>query len=99
MELLVKHKFDSAKRAADVSVFPLIVASKGDEIIPYTLSQNLAAAFPGGADFQLVDGSAVGPEGLVSHTDVAVRDQTFEAINKYLKSAAETNEAKNIVKQ
>lgn len=84
LKLLAKHKFESVEYAKYVEVSPLIIASKGDQVIPYTMSERLAKAFSAGAEFILLDGTDQGPEGPVSHNDVASRQSSFQSIYEYL---------------
>lgn len=86
LALLARSNFNSIDYAREVAVSPLVIASTGDEIIPYEFSENLAAAFPLPAQLITVDGTEGGPDGVVTHTMLAVRKPTFKSMNEYLKA-------------
>ena len=52
---IVRYDFNSSKDAEDVECVPLIIASKGDEVINYNSSLNLANYFKKGAEFYTVE--------------------------------------------
>ncbi|MDR1558207.1 MAG: hypothetical protein LBS84_00670 [Clostridiales bacterium] len=76
LRLLVKHKFPSDQYAADIDLPVLIVASTGDEIIPYTSSKKLSACFAETVKFISLSG--------IGHNGVLLHPKALESIHDYL---------------
>ena len=56
LRALVAFPMESARFAQSVSVRPLILASKADEMVPYRSSERLSQAFPAGCTLQTLEG-------------------------------------------
>ena len=76
IEFLARYKFDSMSYAPDVQVMPLIITSKGDEVISYELSLNLAKHFHVNPDVLLLD--------YVEHNYYLRQNTTLSSIQRYL---------------
>lgn len=75
VRLLMKHRFDSAARAADVKQPVLVVHSTTDEVIPVALGKGLHAKLPN-ATLVLIDGAP--------HNGIIERDEAWRAIDALL---------------
>lgn len=75
-ENLAKYKFPSDVYAQNVSVSPLIIASKDDKIINYNFSINLASKFKHCEDFILYEG--------LSHVLIFEYEPIYNNIYEYL---------------
>ena len=58
MRLLVSFRMESVKFAENVSVKPLIMASKGDAMVNYDSSVRLSKAFPSGCTFKTFENTS-----------------------------------------
>lgn len=56
LKLLISYKMPSNAFARDITVKPLIFATRQDELVPYASSVRLGQAYPGGCDFVTVPG-------------------------------------------
>jgi len=79
LRLFVKHRFHSDRSARAVWVPALVVASQGDELIPYASSQKLSACFE--------ESTLVTLHGA-SHNAVLFDRRTLESIKEYLGALA-----------
>jgi len=75
LRVFVKHRFHSDSSARETRVPALVVASQGDEVIPYASSQKLAACFEKSTFITLQ---------AASHNAVFVDRRTLESIKEYL---------------
>lgn len=76
LENITRYKFPSDVYAQNVSVSPLIIASKDDEIIDYNFSINLVSKFKQYEDFILYEG--------ISHGSVFEYKAAYDKIYEYL---------------
>jgi hypothetical protein len=75
LRLLIRQRLPSDEFAPDVTCPVLIIASRGDEIIPFSSSERLAPLFPGDVDFMELSHAR---HNLIFHTDgVYARIQSF----------------------
>lgn len=78
LKLLAKYKFDSLSYAKEISVAPLILASRDDEVIPCELALNLSEHFPKVENTILLDG--------VSHDGFFFSFEVLSAIKEHLQT-------------
>lgn len=76
LKLLARFKFDSATYAEQVSVTPLIIASRADEVIPYTHAEELSPHFPLPVELILLDS--------IPHDGFFYSAPVLDAIKAYL---------------
>lgn len=80
---ITRYDFNSSKDAEDVECVPLIIASKGDEVINYNSSLNLANYFKKGAQFLTVEN--------LKHNQFFGDAKVRTAIFNYLNEKSENN--------
>ena len=76
MRLLVRQKFPSDEFAPYVTCPVLIIASRDDEIIPFSSSKRLAGLFPGDVDFMILDN--------VRHNYIFQAQGVFDRVQSFL---------------
>lgn len=76
LKLLMRYKFDSISYAQEIDVSPLIITSTDDEVINYTLSENLATYFKYNPKFLCVNET--------KHNDYFSNEEVLEIIEEYL---------------
>ncbi len=76
LKWLARFKFDSVTYAREIEVSPLIVTSRNDEVIPYTLSLTLAEAFANTPEVLVLDGTA--------HDNYLYDQRIMKAVASYL---------------
>jgi pimeloyl-ACP methyl ester carboxylesterase len=76
MRLLVKHKFPSDRYAPAVTCPVLIIASRADEIIPYSSSVTLSGLFNSDVDFMTLENAL--------HNHVFQARGVFERVEEFL---------------
>lgn len=54
-EYLARNKFESIKYARSVNIYPLLLVSKADELIPNESSINLSETFPNGSNLHFLE--------------------------------------------
>ena len=79
LRLLVAFKMESVCFAERVAVSPLILASTGDEMVPYDSSVRLSRAFPAGSALKTLEG--------IGHNDFWDSPEALGHIAEYLKKA------------
>ena len=80
LKVLARFKFDSVTYAEEISVPTLLLASRDDEVIPYTHAQELSLHYPYLKELVILDG--------ISHDGFFYSTQVLESIRDYLASAA-----------
>ncbi len=78
LEGLARFKFDSATYARQISVPPLVIASRDDEVIPYTHAVALGQHFPSLKELMILDG--------IPHDAFFYSSQVLDGIQSYLSS-------------
>ena len=76
LKYLVKYKFESIEYAKSVKVKPLILASKDDELIPYSSSLKLSNQFACGSNLITYEG--------FSHNEFWGQAEVLEKVEKHL---------------
>ncbi|PRR82538.1 alpha/beta hydrolase [Clostridium vincentii] len=76
LKYLVKYKFESIEYAKSVKVKPLILASKDDELIPYSSSFKLSNQFPCGSNLITYEG--------FKHNDFWGQIEVLEKVEEHL---------------
>lgn len=76
IKYLARFEFDSQSYATQISVSPLIITSRDDEVIPSRLSLSLGEAFPNTSEIIVLEG--------ISHDSYLYYGQVMEAIASYL---------------
>jgi len=76
MRFLVRQKLPSDEHALDVTCPVLIIASRDDEIIPFSSSMRLSKRFPGDVDFMTLDSA--------SHNDIFRAKGVFAGVQSFL---------------
>lgn len=77
LKLLAKYKFDSLSYSENIDIEVQIVTSYDDEVINYTLSQNLSDHFKNHKDIIVLDNN-------VKHNDYFSQNVVLNAIKEYL---------------
>jgi hypothetical protein len=80
MRALVRQKLPSDEFAPDVTCPVLIIASRRDEIVPFSSSERLALLFPGDVDFMALDSAL--------HNDMFRAEGVFDRIRRFLEWTA-----------
>jgi len=80
IRVLVRQKFPSYRYAPNVTAPILVVASRSDEIIPFASTNRLVDLFSGDVEFMTLEN--------VSHNDIFLVDDVFEAIRTFLEQIA-----------
>lgn len=83
LKLLVSFKMESIKFAENVSIKPLVMATKDDELVPFQSSQTLANHYPNVCEFELYEG--------FTHNDFWGEERVKSKILQYLQEV-EVNE-------
>jgi pimeloyl-ACP methyl ester carboxylesterase len=81
LKLLATNHYDSKKYAEKVTVSPIILASKDDEMIPYSLSVELSKHFQNNPQLITYEG--------FYHNDFWGKDEVFTKIKAYLQEVAQ----------
>ena len=76
MRMLVRQKLPSEEFAPYITCPVLIIASRDDEIIPFSSSERLASLFPGYVDFMILDN--------VRHNDIFQAGEVFGRVQSFL---------------
>ena len=76
LSLLIRNRFPSTYYASQISIEPLIISSRDDEIISYRLADNLVQSFPVPVENIILDG--------LKHNDLLGDSQVKELIHEYL---------------
>ena len=76
LRLLVDYKMEAVKFAEEIKIKPLILASPADQIVRYSSSVRLSAAYPCGCRFVIVEG--------IAHNQFFQTEQVLEEIHAYL---------------
>ena len=84
MRLLVRQKFPSDKYAPHVTCPVLIIASRKDELIPFSSSQRLSKLFSGNVDFMVLNNAR--------HNDIFQVREVFNRVQSFLKLPLNTSD-------
>ena len=76
LRLLVRHPFPSDKYAKNINIPALLVASRQDEVIPFSSPERLNSSFGGETTFVALSG--------VGHTGIMFNQITLDSIKTYL---------------
>ena len=76
VKLLLKHPFDSAALAPDITIPALILIGRQDTIIPSQHAIRLSEVWRGPVEFIIIDG--------VGHNDIQLEPRYWEVINAFL---------------
>ena len=80
MSLLLKEKYDSIGRVANISAATLLIAAEQDEVIPMALSKRLADAFGSQAQLEVIE--------KANHNDLSRYPEYHELLNHFLEIPA-----------
>jgi len=80
LRLLVRHRFNSARHARNISIPALLVASRDDELISYATSERLNRFFGGKTNFVTMSG--------VGHNELFFNQTTLNSVKAYLETLA-----------
>jgi dienelactone hydrolase len=80
MKLLVKQKLPSDEYAPNVTCPTLVIASHGDEAIPFSTSEKLSKLFGGDVDFMALDEA--------SHNNISGAEGVYDRIHAFLEEVA-----------
>ena len=76
LRLFVRHRFLSDRYAREITVPPLLVASRNDEIIPLTSAERLNSSFNRETTFVVLSGAG--------HNEIFLNQQALDSVRKYL---------------
>jgi len=83
VRLLVRQKFPSDEHAPDVTSPVLVIASRRDEIVPFSSSEQLSRLFPGEVDFMILDDAR--------HNDIFQAEGVFDRVEAFLEKVASSD--------
>lgn len=81
LRLLVTYKMEAIEFAEDIHVYPMVLASDSDEMIPYESSLRLSEAYPYGSEFITIEG--------IAHNDFWSNEESLNSIAHYIQGVLE----------